>query len=150
MEVDYVGACEATKEVVWKLTDQEVAPNMSIKPITLYCDNNWVVPKSRKSVSYKHGKDIESKYHLVRKIVHREDVIVTQIASTYNVAEPFRKPLTSNVFEYHLESLGLRDMAHLVQGSERFTRCVLYTLVSYFVQYYNVLTFMLYAPLTLG
>ncbi|KAL0561491.1 hypothetical protein IC582_001919 [Cucumis melo] len=115
MEAEYVAACEAAKEAVWLrnfLIDLEVVPNMS-KPITLYCDNSGDVANSREPRSHKHGKHIERKYHLIREIVHRGDVIVTQIASTHNVADPFTKPLTAKVFEGHLESLGLRDMPHL-------------------------------------
>ena len=115
MEAEYVAACEAAKEAVWLrnfLIDLEVVPNMS-KPITLYCDNSGAVANSREPRSHKRGKHIERKYHLIREIVHRGDVIVTQIASTHNVADPFTKPLTAKVFEGHLESLGLRDMPHL-------------------------------------
>ncbi|KAL4028497.1 hypothetical protein IC575_011694 [Cucumis melo] len=115
MEAEYVAACEAAKEAVWLrnfLINLEVVPNMS-KPITLYCDNSGAVANSREPRSHKRGKHIERKYHLIREIVHRGDVIVTQIASTHNVADPFTKPLTAKVFEGHLESLGLRDMPHL-------------------------------------
>ncbi|TYK23781.1 retrovirus-related pol polyprotein from transposon tnt 1-94 [Cucumis melo var. makuwa] len=84
MEAEYVAACEAAKEAVWLrkfLTDLEVVPNMS-KPITLYCDNSGVVANPREPRSHKHRKHIERKYHLIREIVHRGDVIVTQIASS--------------------------------------------------------------------
>ncbi|KAA0066490.1 gag/pol protein [Cucumis melo var. makuwa] len=115
MEAEYFAACEVAKEAVWLrkfLIDLEVVPNM-LKPITLYCDNSGPVANSREPRSHKRGKHIEHKYHLIREIVHRGDVIVTQIASTHNVADPFTKPLTAKVFEGHLESLGLRDMPHL-------------------------------------
>ena len=116
MKVEYVAACEAAKEVVWFikfLTDLEIVPNMS-KAITLYCDNSGVVANSREPRSHKRGKHIERKYHLIREIVHRGDMIVTQIASAHKVADPFAKSLTAKVFESHLESLGLRDMPHLI------------------------------------
>ncbi|KAA0060254.1 gag/pol protein [Cucumis melo var. makuwa] len=116
MEAEYVAACEVAKEAVWLrkfLIDLEVVPNMS-KPITLYCDNSGAVANSREPRSHKRGKHIKRKYHLIREIVQRGDVIVTQIASTHNVADPFTKPLTAKVFEGHLESLGLRDMPHFI------------------------------------
>ncbi|KAA0051499.1 gag/pol protein [Cucumis melo var. makuwa] len=86
-KVEYVAACEAVKQGVWLrkfLTDLEVVPNIS-KPITLYYDNSGAVANSREPRSHKRGKHIEHKYHLIREIVHRGDVIVTQIASTHNV-----------------------------------------------------------------
>ncbi|KAL0553858.1 hypothetical protein IC582_007762 [Cucumis melo] len=112
MEAEYVAACEAAKEAVWLrkfLHDLEVVPNMNL-PITLYCDNSGAVANSKEPRSHKRGKHIERKYHLIREIVQRGDVIVTKIASEHNIADPFTKTLTAKVFEGHLESLGLRDM----------------------------------------
>ncbi|TYK23767.1 gag/pol protein [Cucumis melo var. makuwa] len=112
MEVKYVAACEAAKEAVWLkkfLTDLEVVPNMQL-PITLYCDNSGAVANSREPRSHKHGKHIERKYHLIRKIVHRGDVTVTKISSEENMADPFIKALTAKMFESHLHGLGLRGL----------------------------------------
>ena len=39
-------------------------------------------------------------------------MIVTQVASEDNIADPFTKALTAKVFEGHLKSLGLRDLPH--------------------------------------
>ena len=112
MEAEYVAACEAAKEAVWLRKfrhDLEVIANMNL-PITLYCDNSGAVANSKEPRSHKRGKHIERKYHLIREIVQRGDVIVTKIASEHNIADPFTKTLTAKVFEGHLESLGLRDM----------------------------------------
>ncbi|KAA0048709.1 retrovirus-related pol polyprotein from transposon tnt 1-94 [Cucumis melo var. makuwa] len=79
-------------------------------PITLYCDNSVAIVNSKEPRSHKRGKHIERKYHLIREIVQRGDVIVTKIASEHNIVDPFTKILTAKVFEGHLESLGLRDM----------------------------------------
>ncbi|KAL0544038.1 hypothetical protein IC582_019149 [Cucumis melo] len=112
MEAEYVATCEAAKEAVWLrkfLHDLEVVPNMNL-PITLYCDNSGAVANSKEPRSHKRGKYIERKYHLIREIVQRGDVIVTKNASEHNSTDPFTKILMAKVFEGHLESLGLRDM----------------------------------------
>ncbi|KAA0053519.1 retrovirus-related pol polyprotein from transposon tnt 1-94 [Cucumis melo var. makuwa] len=112
MEAEYVAACEAAKEVVWLkkfLTDLEVVSNMHM-PITLYCDNSSAVTNSREPRSHKCGKHIERKYHFIREIVHRGDVIVTKISSEKNMVDPFTKALMAKVFESHLHSLGLRGL----------------------------------------
>ncbi|KAA0032046.1 gag/pol protein [Cucumis melo var. makuwa] len=109
MEVEYVATCKAAKEAIWLkkfFTDLEIFPNMHL-PITLYCDNSGAVANSREPRSYKRGKHIERKYHLIREIVHRGDVIVTKISSEQNMADPFTKALTAKVFESHLHGLGL-------------------------------------------
>ena len=111
MEAEYVAACEAAKEGVWLrkfLTDLEVVPDMD-KPITLFCDNSGAVANSKDPRSHKRGKHIERKYHLIREIVQRGDVVVTKIASEDNIADPFTKTLPAKVFERHMGSLGLLD-----------------------------------------
>ncbi|TYK02179.1 gag/pol protein [Cucumis melo var. makuwa] len=83
IKVEYVVALKATKEVTWLrkfLTDLEVVPNMHLL-ITLYCDNSGAVANSRELRSHKWGKHIKLEYHLIKKIVHRGDVVVTQISS---------------------------------------------------------------------
>ena len=106
MEAEYVAACEA----VWLrkfLTDLEIVPIMHL-PITLYCDNSGPIANLRELRSHKRGKHIERKYYLIRKIVHRGDVVVTQISFKQNIANPFTKALMAKVFEGHLENLGLQ------------------------------------------
>nr|AMY96445.1 gag/pol protein [Momordica dioica] len=80
-EAEYVAACEAAKEAVWIrkfLTDLGVVPNMHL-PITLYCDNSGAVANAKEPRSHKRGKHIERKYHLIREIVERGDVVVCQM-----------------------------------------------------------------------
>ena len=110
MEAEYIATCEAAKEAIWLrkfLPDLEIVPSMHL-PITLYCDNSGAVANSREPRSHKREKHIKRKYHFIRKIVHRGDVVVTQISSEQNIADPFTKALTAKVFEGHLQSLGLR------------------------------------------
>ena len=116
MEAEYIAASEAAKEAVWLknfLSDLEVVPDMD-KPITLYCDNSGSVANSKEPRSYKRGKHIERKYHLIREIVNRGDVTVTKIPTLENLADPFTKTLTEKQFNKHLEGMGLREMPHLL------------------------------------
>ena len=116
MEAEYVAACEAAKERVWLrkfLIDLEVVPNMD-KPLTLFCDNGGAVVNSKEPRIHKRGKHIERKYHVIREIVHRDDVSVLKIASENNLTGPFTKTLLAKSFEGHLEGLGLRDISHLL------------------------------------
>ena len=45
--------------------------------ITLYCDNSEAIANSKEPRSHKRGKHIERKYHLIRVIVSRGDVVVS-------------------------------------------------------------------------
>ncbi|RVW98285.1 Retrovirus-related Pol polyprotein from transposon TNT 1-94 [Vitis vinifera] len=110
MEAEYVAASEAAKEAVWLinfLLDLGVVPSVQ-SPITLYCDNSGAVANSKEPRSHKRAKHIERKYHLIRDIVQRGDVVVMKIASKNNLADPFTKSLSSTTFERHVEGMGVK------------------------------------------
>ena len=110
MEAEYIAASEAAKEAVWLknfLMDLEEVP-FERPAITLYYDNSGAVENSKEPRSHKRGKHIERKYHLIREIVNRGDVIVSQIASEDNLADPFTKGLSQKIFDQHVEGIGVR------------------------------------------
>ena len=83
MEAEYVAACEAAKETVWLkkfLSDLSVM-RMGQVPIILFCDNSRAVAQSKDPRNHKKGKHIERKYHIIRDIVARGDVVVAKIES---------------------------------------------------------------------
>ena len=61
--------------------------------ITLYRENIRVVANAKEPRSHKRGNHIKRKYHLICEIVSREDIVVSQIASANNLADPFTKGL---------------------------------------------------------
>ena len=74
------------------LINLEVVPSAN-KQITIYCDNSGAVANSTEPSSHKRGKHIERKYHLLREIVHRGDMMITKNPSAENLADPFTKAL---------------------------------------------------------
>ena len=87
--------------------DLEVVP-FKRSAITLYCDNSEAVANSKEPRSHKRGKHIERKYHLIREIVNRGDVAVSQIALEKNLADPFTKGLSQKIFDQHVEGMRVR------------------------------------------
>ena len=61
MEVEYVAACEAAKEVVQlkKFLSDLGVMRMEHVPITFFCDNSGVVVQSKDPRNHKKGKHIE-------------------------------------------------------------------------------------------
>ena len=82
--------------------------------MTLYCDNSGAVANSKEPRSHKRSKHIERKYHLIRDIVARGDVEVKKISTHDNIADTFRKTLSSRVFDKHMEGTGLKDCTSLL------------------------------------
>ena len=47
------------------------------------------------------------RFHLIRKIIVRGDVVMERIPSTNNTGDPLTKPLAQEVLERHCLSMGL-------------------------------------------
>ena len=110
MEAEYVAACEAVEEAVWLkkfLSDLSIVRIEQV-PITLFCDNSGAVAQSKDPRNHKKGKHIERKYHIIRDIITRGEVVVAKIESANNLADPFTKTLPQRTFESHLEGMGVR------------------------------------------
>ena len=115
-EAEYVAASEASKEVIWLkkfLMDLEVIPNAD-QLITFYYDNSGAVAQSKEPRYHKKQKHIERKYHLIRDIIQRVYIIVSNIASEENLTDPFTKSLPEHVFERHVNSMGFRRIPYLL------------------------------------
>ena len=110
MKVEYVAALEAAKETVWLrkfLMELGVIAKV-VDPRILYCENSGVVAQAKEPRNHRKGKHIDRKYHLVREIVSRGDIIVEKIASEDNQVDPFTKALKTKVFDSHVYNIGLR------------------------------------------
>ena len=92
------------------------------KPLTLFCDNSGAVANSKEPRSHKRGKHIERKYHVIREIMNRGDVLVLKITSENNLTDPFTKTLFAKSFAGHIEGLGLRDMSHFLKSKWEIVR----------------------------
>ena len=64
----------------------------------IYCDNTSVVANTKEPRAYKAAKHIERKYHLIQQFVKRGHIIVVDIASKDNRADPFMKCLPAKAF----------------------------------------------------
>jgi len=109
-EAEYVATSEASKEAAWLrkfLMELGVVPEAT-KPIVLYCDNSGAVANSKEPRYTRGLRHVERKYHLVREIEMRGDIVVTKIASAQNLADPFTKALPAKVFDMHMDRLGVR------------------------------------------
>ena len=109
-EAEYVTACEVAKEAVWLkrfLLELGVVP-LTRQPLTVYCDSSGIVAQSKEPRSHKSQKHVQRKYHLVTEIVQRGDIAITKIASVDNLTDPFTKPLTTKVFEKHVDGMGMK------------------------------------------
>ena len=57
-------------------------------------------------------RHIERKYYLVREIETRGDIVVTKIASSQNLVDPFTKALPVKVFDIYMDMLDVRRIGN--------------------------------------
>ena len=77
-------------------------------PMTLFCNNSGAVAQSKDPRNHKKGKHIERKYHIIRDIVARGDVVVAKIDNANNLTDPFTKALPQRSFESYLDGMGVK------------------------------------------
>ena len=102
MEAEYAATCEAAKEAVWlkKFLFDLGVMRMEQVPITLFCDNSGVVTQSKDPRNHKKGKHIERKYHNIRDIIARGDVVVAMIDNANNLVDPLPKPCPKGLLSH--------------------------------------------------
>ena len=74
------------------ITNLSVVHTIS-NPIPLLCDNNGAIAQAKEPRSHQKSEHILRRFHLIREIVARGDVIVERVPSTDNVANPLTKVL---------------------------------------------------------
>ena len=112
IEAEYIAASEAAKEAVWMrkfIAELEVVPSI-IDPITVYCDNNGAIAQAKEPWSHQRSKHVLRRYHLIRKIIARNDVNMERVPTYDNVADPLTKVLSQSIFKHHLKLKCIRYM----------------------------------------
>ena len=58
--------------------------------------------------SHQKSKHIERRYHIIRELVRKGEVLMQKVALADNVADPLTKALTQLQLDRYLEKMGLR------------------------------------------
>ena len=112
-EAEYIAASEAAKEAVWIkkfIGELGVVPSIA-DPITLYCDSTGAIAQAIEPRSHNRSKHVLRKFHLIREIIQRRDIVIEKIPSEDNVADPLTKALSQDKHDSHVRTLGFRTMS---------------------------------------
>ncbi|KAH7569566.1 hypothetical protein JRO89_XS06G0188000 [Xanthoceras sorbifolium] len=82
----------------------------ALKPVTIHCDNQAVIPFTKDLKYHSKSKHIETKYKFVRDVIGKREVIIQYISLREMVVDPFTKAVTRDANSSHARSLGLRRM----------------------------------------
>ncbi|GJT77140.1 hypothetical protein Tco_1043865 [Tanacetum coccineum] len=108
---EYIAAFEASKEAIWMknfIRDLGVIPTVQ-DPIEIFCDNESAVALTKEPKDHRKSKHIDKKYHFVRSKVKVGHMIVKEVRSEDNLADPFTKALAKSRHDEHARSIGLKD-----------------------------------------
>ncbi|KAI3762660.1 hypothetical protein L1987_53100 [Smallanthus sonchifolius] len=95
-EFEYIAASDAAKEAAWMkkfITDLDVVPSIR-QPIEILCDNIGAIAQAKEPRSHHKAKHIQRKFHYIREIVERGDVVISKVDTDQNLTDPFTKPMT--------------------------------------------------------
>ena len=95
-EAEYIAASDAAKEAVWIkkfITELGVVPSTE-SPVPLYCDNNGAIALVKEPRSHQKSKHIERRFHIIKELVGKGDIVMQKVASANNVVDPLTKALT--------------------------------------------------------
>lgn len=95
---EYIAAHDASIEVVWARGLLEDIGCKQGNPTLLYCDNMAAEHLITNPMIHKRTKNIDVKFHYVRKIVESEQMMVTHVASEMQRADLLTKPLAKQRF----------------------------------------------------
>ena len=107
---EYIAVSEAAKEAVWIkkfIIELGVVPSI-VHKIFLYCDNNGAITQAKEPQSHQRSKHVLRRYHLIRKIIGRNDVKIEKIPTDQNITDPLIKPLPQKKYESHVLAYGMR------------------------------------------
>ena len=91
-EAEYMTVTEAWKEALWlKGLFGELGNQLQIS--TLFCDNQSTTFLTKDQMFYEKTKHIDVRYHFVREIIARGDIVVSKVGTQDNPADMMTKSL---------------------------------------------------------
>ncbi|GAV67227.1 zf-CCHC domain-containing protein/rve domain-containing protein/RVT_2 domain-containing protein/gag_pre-integrs domain-containing protein/UBN2_2 domain-containing protein, partial [Cephalotus follicularis] len=109
MEAEYVACSAAVQEAVWlrRFLQRLDVTAHSKGPVLMYCDSTAALAYVRDPKYHGKTKHIDVRYHFIRDMVARGEVILHHISTGMMVADPLTKPIARDVFLSHARSMGL-------------------------------------------
>lgn len=106
-EAEYMAIAEACKEAVWlKGFFSELSEDLQIS--SLFSDSQSAIFLTKDQMYHERTKHIDVRYHFVRDVIARGDVVVSKISTLHNPSDMMTKPLPVAKFEHCLDLVSVR------------------------------------------
>nr|GEU52379.1 hypothetical protein [Tanacetum cinerariifolium] len=118
-EAEYIVADEASMEAVWmgKFIDGlgGVVPSNKI-PIEMLCDNEPALAIVGDPGIFMGAINFQKKYHYIREVIQRGEIILKKVHTDDNIAGPFTKPMSFNKHFEHAMKIGIVNASSLMKS----------------------------------
>ncbi|KAG8475483.1 hypothetical protein CXB51_032327 [Gossypium anomalum] len=105
-EAEYMAITKACKEAIWlKGLFSELNEDLQIS--TVFCDSQSAIFLTKDQMFHEKTKHIDVRYHFVRDIIARGDIVVSKISTHENHADMITKSLPITKFEHCLNLVGV-------------------------------------------
>ncbi|KAG8481491.1 hypothetical protein CXB51_026341 [Gossypium anomalum] len=102
LTAEYMAITEACKEAIWlKGLFSELNKDLQIS--TVFCDSQSAIFLTKDQMFHERTKHIDVRYHFVRDIIARGDIVVSKTSTHENPADMMTKSLPITKFEHCLD-----------------------------------------------
>ncbi|GKB05062.1 hypothetical protein Tco_0833257 [Tanacetum coccineum] len=116
-EAEYIVAAEASMEVVWmrKFIDGlgDVMPSNK-RPMEMLCDNERALAIANDPRLLKGAKHFQRKYHYIREVIQKGEIVLKKVHTDENVVDPFTKPMPLNKHFEHAMAIRIVPASSLM------------------------------------
>lgn len=103
-EAEYIAAALASAELVYL---KGLLQNFNCPPdAVLYVDNQSAIKLIESNENSKRSKHIDIKYHYIKDLISKQEIIVKYVSTNENVADVFTKALSKQKHNYFVKRMG--------------------------------------------
>jgi hypothetical protein len=106
-EAEYVALSEACQEAIWLTQLMKDFHETELSQTTIYGDNQSCIKLVKSERTSSRSKHIDTKYHFIRDVITRGDIILEYCPSTEMVADILTKPLEAVKTRKFVNQLGI-------------------------------------------
>lgn len=106
-EAEYISLSLASCQALWITWVLEYLKHATKESPTIYCDNKSAIALTENPVFHGKSKHIRIKYHFIRDLVKKGEVVVEHCKTQDQIGDIFTKPLRPDIFKKLRKKLGM-------------------------------------------
>ena len=110
MESEFVALASAGQEAEWlrDLLIEILLAMENVSKVSIHCDSQATLTRAYNEVYNGKSRHISLRHEYVRKLIKDGIISLTYVRSSYNLADPFTKPLTRELVKTTSRGMGLK------------------------------------------